>query len=265
MTSADTYTSQEPYRIRFEHGLDGLRALSSECTVAIVVDVLSFSTSVDVAVGAGARVLPLRRHDERAQQAADRAGAVLAGRRSTSAWSLSPSSLRSLTSGVLLGLPSPNGATLCAEAAELGMTVFAGCLRNATSVAGAAARASDGAPVGVLAAGERWTAHDGGLRPAIEDVLGAGAAVSALRKHVDTCSPEAELAAMTYRAASHRVGAMLADCASGRELSALGFAHDVRLAADADSSTAVPRLRDGAFGPDSAERAGEEGRSGALD
>ena len=48
--------------------------------------------------------------------------------------------------------------------------MIAGGLRNAAAVAAAAARAGD--VVGVIAAGERWP--DGSLRPAIEDLLGAG-------------------------------------------------------------------------------------------
>jgi 2-phosphosulfolactate phosphatase len=36
-------------------------------------------------------------------------------------------------------------------------------------------------------------------------------------------------------------------CSSGRELIEQGFAEDVAIAAELDSSTAVPVLRDGAF------------------
>ncbi|GAA2776045.1 2-phosphosulfolactate phosphatase [Saccharopolyspora taberi] len=223
------------HEVRFEWGIDGVRALAPESAALVVVDVLSFSTAVDVATGTGAKVLPLRWNDERASRAAQRSGALLARPRSSTEWSLSPSSLLSLTPDVLLALPSPNGATLCAEAAEFGVEVFAGCLRNAWAVAEAAQRR--GGPIGVVAAGE-------GSRPAVEDALGAGAVIAAL---AGTRSPEAEVAAAGYEAVSHRLKALLAESVSGRELTGWGFAHDVALAAELNTSGTAPRLRDGRF------------------
>ncbi|MGI8310614.1 2-phosphosulfolactate phosphatase [Saccharopolyspora hattusasensis] len=221
-------TSANP-DVHLDWALPGLRALA-DCPVLVVVDVLSFSTAVDVATTTGARVLPLRWQD-----ASIPAGAVLAQPRSLDEWSLSPSSLRTLNPNVLLGLPSPNGATLCAEASATGATVFVGCLRNAEAVAHAAAQ--EGGPIGVIAAGER---RDDQLRPAIEDQLGAGAIISALPGRR---SPEAELAAAAFRAVTGEIGSLLADCESGRELAELGFAHDVALAAEVNSSRQAPVLR----------------------
>ncbi|MCI2416238.1 2-phosphosulfolactate phosphatase [Saccharopolyspora sp. K220] len=217
--------------VHTDWGLPGLRALA-HCAVLVVVDVLSFTTAADVATTTGARVLPMRWRESSVPE-----GVVLAQPRSRDRWSLSPSSLRTLTPDVLLGLPSPNGATLCAEASGSGATVFAGCLRNSAAVANAAVRS--GGPIGVVAAGER---RDDELRPAIEDFLGAGAIISALPGRR---SPEAELAAAAFRAVSENIGGLLADCASGRELAELGFAHDVALAAEVNSSRTVPVLRGG--------------------
>lgn len=201
--------------------------------VLVVVDVLSFSTSVDIATSRGAQVLPMRSHATAVPE-----DTVLAAPRSHDRWSLSPSSLRTLTAGIRLGLPSPNGATLCASAGNA--TVFAGCLRNADAVAAAAARV--GGPIGVVAGGER---RDEELRPAIEDLLGAGAIIAALSGRR---SPEAELAAAAFLAVRDDIADLLADCDSGRELAEMGFAHDVELAAAVNSSRTAPVLRDGFLG-----------------
>ncbi|HKN99110.1 MAG TPA: hypothetical protein VJX10_18455, partial [Pseudonocardiaceae bacterium] len=122
----DAVYAQSGYDIRFEWGPDGVDALAAECGVLVIVDVLSFSTAVDVAVGRGARILPLPYRDERAADAAKAAGAVLAGERS---WNLRPSSLLDVPAGTLLAVPSPNGASLCVRAAATGVRVVAGCLR----------------------------------------------------------------------------------------------------------------------------------------
>lgn len=246
---------QRPYGVRLEWGPHGAELLARECAVVVIVDVLSFCTAVDVAVGRGARVLPRRWADAStttgavtasspAARAADEHGAVRAGPRAEPGPSLRPSSLRGLAPGTLLALPSPNGATLCAAAAGQRAVVLAGCLRNATAVA-TAARAVGG-PVGVVPAGERWP--DDTLRVAAEDALGAGAIVAALGRcdPAPARSPEAELAAAQF-AAGARSGLLdvLSGLVSGRELIADGYGEDVALAADLDISTEAPRLVDG--------------------
>ena len=95
-----TVFEQDGYDLRVEWGLDGVRALGPHCAVLVIVDVLVFTTTVDVALGQGARVLPLPWHDERAAEAAKSAGATLTptglekldGDRA-SGWTLRPSSL----------------------------------------------------------------------------------------------------------------------------------------------------------------------------
>ncbi|PRW64531.1 2-phosphosulfolactate phosphatase [Actinopolyspora mortivallis] len=241
---SNTSLVQSGHAVRFDWGIDGLRRLGQECAVLVVVDVLSFATAVDMATGAGAHVLPLPQEDDRARQAAEAAGAVLAGPRGESDHSLSPSTLSDVAEGTLIGLPSPNGARLCSVAAELGAIVFAGCLRNASTVAGAAGAAARNGPVGVVAAGERRGEHT--LRFAVEDVLGAGAVISALPPEVGSRSVEAETAARSYRNVSDLRGE-LRDCESGRELVEWGYGQDVELACLADVSAAAPRLRAGVF------------------
>ncbi|MBY8851639.1 2-phosphosulfolactate phosphatase [Saccharothrix longispora] len=234
---------QEGCRLRLEWGGEGIAALGARCAVLVVVDVLSFTTATDVVVARGGSVRPVRWVDrERAARPAD------------PSWSLRPSSLVGVPAGVELELPSPNGATLCAMAADTGAIVLAACLRNARAVAEAASSLADGGPIGVVPAGERWgidvnsprTAAFGPLRPAVEDLLGAGAVVSALLDH-GSASVEAGMAAEAYRRTS--VADAVAGCVSGRELIAAGHAADVALACEVDVSTAVPRLVDGVLRP----------------
>lgn len=59
------YFDQSPYDVRFDWGERGLEALGPGSDTIIIVDVLSFSTAVDVAVSRGASVLPYRRRDQR--------------------------------------------------------------------------------------------------------------------------------------------------------------------------------------------------------
>ena len=245
-----TVFDQHGFDVRLDWGERGVDALAPGCPVLVIVDVLSFSTSASIAVGNGARVLPLRRHDDRAREQAGAAGAVLAG---TNGWTLRPASLVDLPAGTLLALPSPNGATLCAQAAtHPGTTVLVGCLRNASAVAALAVALAGPGPVGVIAAGERWgvgmgpeTGDGSALRPCVEDMLGAGAVVAALP---GSPSPEAALAAAAFEAGRSRLGELLHASGSGRELAETGHRADVDLAAVHDVSAATPRLVDGVLG-----------------
>ncbi|QUQ68121.1 2-phosphosulfolactate phosphatase [Kutzneria sp. CA-103260] len=234
---------QSGYRIRLEWGEDGLAALASSCAVLVVVDVLSFTTAVDVALDCGGRVVPVRRGDVRAISSARSAGAVVAGDQK---WTLRPSSLLDLPAGTLLALSSPNGAALCARAAASGATVFAACLRNAETVASEVDKVADGRPIGIVPAGERWGATAGPLRHGIEDLLGAGAVAAALMATDSSgASPETRLAASCFSHEIENVVELLQGCVSGRELTAGGHAADIELAAAVGSSSCAPVLRDG--------------------
>ncbi|HET9141784.1 2-phosphosulfolactate phosphatase, partial [Actinophytocola sp.] len=147
-----------------------------------------------------------------------------------------------LPAGTFLGISSLNGGSLCAAAAATGRTVLAGCLRNAAAVRAAARRIAADAPIGVVPAGERWNAPEEGLRPSVEDLLGAGAIASLPGR-----SPESELAAAAYAGAAGRIGELLAGCGTGRELAGRGVPADVPLAAEVDSTDVVPILVNGVF------------------
>ena len=219
-------------------GERGVDHLAGRVDVLVIVDVLSFCTAVDVAVSRGATVIP--------GDAPRSAGVTRAVHRfhvsADEPYSLSPPSLVGIPRGTRLALPSPNGSALSHRAASGGFrAVYAGCLRNASAVA-AAAR-SHGGVLGVVAAGERW--QDGSLRPAIEDLIGAGAIVAAAAP--DGPSPEAALSAVSFGTVHSRLGEVLRDCDSGRELIDIGFDGDVEMAAELDVSAAVPVLVDGEF------------------
>ena len=211
--------------------------------LVVVVDVLSFSTSVSIAVEHGARVVPYPYRDGSAQGYARSIGATLASpNRAAPGPTLSPASLGALRPGDTLVLPSPNGSACAVEAAAAGAMVVAGCLRNASAVGQLVA--SHGGAVAVIAAGEGWP--DGALRPSVEDLVGAGSVLSAADPA--TLSPEARAAVAAFRSARSRLGATLEESASGRELIAAGFGIDVRLAAELDATDLVPVLVEGAFG-----------------
>ncbi len=231
------FYDQSAYPLRFEWGEAGVRHLAPQCQAVVIVDVLSFSTAVDVALGRGASVLPYRWKDDSAIRFAEQHGALLASheRRFTGGYSLSQQSLSTLPTGARLVLPSPNGATLSMLAQQTGAAVFTACLRNAPAVAqyirGRFER------VLVVAAGERWS--DGTLRAAREDEWGAGAVIAALNM---PASPEAQAAADAYRAVQANLLASVTACASGRELVERGFEADLDWACDLNISRVVPLL-----------------------
>jgi len=214
-------------------------ALASVSDVVILVDVLSFSTCVEIAVSRGAVVFPFVWKDARAAAFARDIGAELAGPRGQATFSLSPASFLHVSPGTRVVLPSPNGATLSLGAAGQGL-VLTGCLRNAAAVARAAQAV--GKRVLVIPAGEQWS--DGSLRPCLEDWLGAGAILEALS---GTFSPEAEAARAAFRTIGAVLPRMLRDCTSGQELVDRGSGEDVRLAVELNVSEGVPVLQDGAY------------------
>lgn len=245
---------QSPHRLRFGWGPNGLRRLAPLVDAVVIVDVLSFSTSVDIALGRGAAVLPYRWHDGTEHDYAAANDAEVAAKQARpDRLSLRPSSLQNAEPGMRLVLPSPNGSALAFAASDAGAsTVLVGCLRNRTAVANAvssriADRGGGGGSTAVLAAGERWRGTTGPLRPAIEDLIGAGAILDALAADLgddanDWASPEAMVAIAAFRDARPRLVERIRSCGSGRELIEKGFPLDVDLAADLDSSPVAPLL-----------------------
>lgn len=233
------------FRVRFEWGPMGLRTLAPDVDVIVIVDVLSFTTCVDVALGRGAEVFPYKMNDGSAAEYAASVGAELAGPRGGAArFSLSPRSLADVSPGTRVVLPSPNGAALAFGAAEAGAgEVVVACVRNGAAVG--SVFADEDISVGVVAAGERWHGSTGPMRVAVEDLLGAGAVLSMFDR--PDLSPEARVAAAAWHDAEADLLDRLRHCHSGRELIERGWSDDVGLAAQAHVSDLVPVLREDRF------------------
>lgn len=251
---ADPY-GQSGFGIRFDWGLQGATTIAQGADAIVVVDVLSFTTTLSVAVDAGIQVFPFRFRDASAAAFAATRGAVLAvGRREAgpTGVSLSPVSVRRatepggpLTATSKLVLPSPNGAAICRALAESGATVVGASLRNATACAEWIVKAVRG-PIAVVASGERWPGDT--LRPAVEDLWGAGIVIDALAAlGAGPVSPEAASARAAFRALGRSPAMALAACASGRELADAGYGEEIAVAAEIDVSRKVPVLAGEAF------------------
>ncbi|MDN5765802.1 MAG: 2-phosphosulfolactate phosphatase [Humibacillus sp.] len=271
--------SQSRHPVRLEWGAEAALALTRHAleggasVYAVVVDVLSFSTSVTVAADAGLTVLPYRWGQDGARAFADERSAVLAQPRSHTldgGISLSPKSIRDTNVTSAIVLPSPNGSTIAEKLAGCGAVVVVAALRNRAAVGRWLARRligthdppQDGGTVVILVpAGERWP--DGSLRPAVEDLWGAGGVAAAVIQQLEgrfdgypasrLFSPEAATACSAYTAvigAPDRLTAGLAASASGRELIDSGWPEDVAIAGELDHSRSVPVLTGGAFRPE---------------
>lgn len=226
-------------RVALEWGPVGAKALADSSDVVVVVDVLSFSTSLSVACEQGARVWPHTGGESAGQLARD-IGAVLAGNRSShEGMTLSPASLAALPPDSRIVLPSPNGSSIAFAAVNSALPVVAGCLRNADAVA---RHLQQYDRVGLVPAGERWP--DGSLRPAYEDLVGAGAIIDRLTRHelMLDLTAEAEVSLLAFRTLRP-----LERCPSGVELVEKGYAADVAMASELDVSKVVPVLTEGRF------------------
>jgi 2-phosphosulfolactate phosphatase len=230
---------QSGFEICCEWGHAGISHLAPSSDVIVIVDVLSFTTCVEIATSRDAWVFPYRWRNESAATFAESVGAELANaQRGGKGYSLSPASCVRIPPGTRLVLPSPNGANL--SLSVQGRCTLAGCLRNARAVASVALRL--GHRIAVIPAGEQW--DDGSLRPAFEDWIGAGAIISHL---TGAGSPEAQAACAAYRGVCTSLSRLLGQCESGRELMERGFVEDLALASELDVSTCVPRLVNGAY------------------
>ena len=229
---------QSEFDIRCEWGEHGVSLLSPISDVVIIVDVLSFSTCVDVATSRSAVIFPYGNRDESARTFALSIQAELANPRSWHGYSLSPQSMMHIPEGTRLVVCSPNGARL---SLATGNTVtLCGCLRNASAVARTAQQL--GRKIAVIPAGEKW--EDGSLRPSFEDLVGAGAILTHLK---GSQSPETLIAIAAYQHVQSSLLASMMQSVSGKELIELGFEEDIKLASELNISSCSPILVDGAY------------------
>ena len=235
-------TVKARFDLSCEWGEAGVAALAPASDIVVVVDVLSFSTCVDIAVSRRGEILPYPHKGPEAEKFAQQHRAVLARSRGDGRFSLSPSTFLDIDPGTRVVLPSPNGAMV--SLASRARTILAGCLRNAAAVARIAGER--GRQIAVIPAGERWP--DGTLRPSLEDWLGAGAILSHLSGRA---SPEARAAVAAFREHRNGLEEALLECESGRELEGWGYREDVLLAAMLDASGSVPVFDGVAYGSSS--------------
>src|SRR4051812_22666938 len=103
---------QSEYDIACEWGAEGVSILAPVCDVIIVIDVLSFSTAVEIATNQNAVVFPYVWKDETVYEFAETVNAQVADRTNKNGFSLSPTSLQNLPENSRLVLPSTNGSTI---------------------------------------------------------------------------------------------------------------------------------------------------------
>jgi len=236
--TSDVTFDQTEFHVRCEWGLRGMRELAPFSDVMLIIDVLSFTTALDIATSRGGIVFPYPLKDDSAVDYAVTLDAHLAASGRGRGFSLSPAALQSLPAGYRLVLPSPNGAALSFTIDH--PVVLAPCLRNAFAAGRTAAGL--GSTFTVIPAGETW--DTGELRPSLEDLIGAGAVIGSLP---GSRSPEADLAVAAFERFREDLSGSLRRSCSGKELIQRGFATDVDLAAELNVSLNVPRLVNRAF------------------
>ncbi|MGL5796414.1 MAG: 2-phosphosulfolactate phosphatase [Waterburya sp.] len=163
---------QNDFEVRCEWGKQGVLQLAPISDVIIIVDVLSFSTCIEIVNNRGAIAYPYQWQDQSAKALAQSVNAKLADKRGSSSYSLSPASLISITPKTRLVLPSPNGSSL--SLAVTTVPILTGCLRNCQAVASTAMKY--GRKIAVIPAGEQW--RDCSLRPSFEDLYYSFSSVS---------------------------------------------------------------------------------------
>ncbi|TLS36054.1 2-phosphosulfolactate phosphatase [Pseudalkalibacillus caeni] len=244
---------QSAYTCRIEWGRRGAREASERGDITIIVDVLSFSSTVTTAVEKGAIIYPYPPSiNEEEKRFAEAVGAELILGRAEAARigkpTLSPVSFNKTHANKKYVLCSLNGA-YCASIAASVPALLIGCLLNASSVAAAANHLGQkmNKAITVVPCGEQWNdirKEEDRLRPAIEDYLGAGAILSFLN---GSKSPEAEVCVGAFKQSQKRITELLWESGSSRELRERGFEEDVKHCIRLNVCQTVPVLESDHF------------------
>ncbi|MGG3468751.1 2-phosphosulfolactate phosphatase [Neobacillus pocheonensis] len=242
---------QSPNECRVEWGRRGAMEAAERGDIVIIVDVLSFSSTVISALGNGAIIYPFppnldgKEYAEKigAEYLLGRAEAVRLGKPS-----LSPVSFNEQYNKKKYVLSSLNGA-FCTWVAAKVPALLIGSLLNAAAVASAVNhfRKQTRANITIVPCGEQWNDvknNEDTLRPAIEDYLGAGAILNYLEGKK---SSEAEICLGTFQHARPKLKELIWECGSGRELRGRGFADDVIHCSRLNAYQTVPILKNDHF------------------
>ncbi|WP_330334623.1 2-phosphosulfolactate phosphatase [Streptomyces sp. NBC_00536] len=234
-------------QVHLEWGVTGAALAAERGDAVAVVDVLSFSTTMSIACERDFSCLVYSGAEIADMGGPEAAGTLLRARplskkRRTGQGgvSLSPASILRADPGQRVLFTSLNGAAVVSAASAAPALVVAGP-RNATAAAqllGGLLDDGSARRVTVIACGEQWSSVSpgtGGVRPGVEDWLGAGLVCRELRARGLLLSAEARIAAAAWTSPAD-----LRDCVSARELMAAGFTEDVELALTVDADSRVP-------------------------
>ena len=245
MTMKDIF-NQAPFQCRMDWGLRGTYEAADRGDIVIIVDVLSFSSTVVSAVHFGTTIYPFPMEGDVSEFGKSVDAEILFERKEAKELgkpSLSPVSFNETYKGNKFVLSSLNGAT-CARISQKVPALLIGSLLNASAVAKVAEQLQkkNGASITVIACGEKWdNKRENGamLRPCIEDYLGAGAILSELN---GTKSPEAKVCVSAFENSQKELNELIWGSSSGRELREKGFAEDVTHSSQLNAFREVPTL-----------------------
>lgn len=245
--------SQSSYECKVEWGRRGAREAAERGDIVIIVDVLSFSSTVVSALKYEALIYPYPPHLDGKEYASSLGAEYILGRAESSKIgkpTLSPVTFNPEHANKKYVLSSMNGS-FCTWIASKIPALLIGCLLNAASVAHAAnqLKSETKANITVVPCGEQWESvreNEDSLRPSMEDYLGAGAILANLQ---GSQSPEAIICAGAFKSVKQRVDTLMWESGSGRELRNRGYGDDVKHCTRLNVYETVPILHSNHFIP----------------